>query len=282
MYPELLHIGSVTIHSFGVMMALAFLTAGAITHWRLRTMGEDPEIVYSLLIGAIIGGIVGAKVHYLILHPDQFRVASFSGSGLVWYGGLFGGFVGVYLVAHFMHAPKAALADAIAPGLALAYSVGRIGCFLNGDDYGHPTSLPWGIAFPKGSPPTTVPVHPTQLYEVLASGVIFILLVWVISPRMRRIGGLMWAYMILAGIERFLVEFVRTNRPVLLGLTQQQWISIGLVVAGAMGVWWTEFKVRDDVAKNGAANPASVRGRRTPPKKASPGAAVRGKQSRPR
>ena len=282
MYPELLHIGPVTIHSFGVMMALAFLTAGMVTHWRLRTMGEDPEIVYSLLIGAIVGGIVGAKIHYLILHPSEFKVASFSGAGLVWYGGLLGGFLGVYLVAHFIHAPKAALADAVAPGLALAYSVGRIGCFLNGDDYGHPTSLPWGIAFPKGSPPTAVRVHPTQLYEVLASAVIFVLLVWVISPRMRRVGGLMFAYMILAGIERFLVEFVRTNKPVLLGLTQQQWISIGLVAAGAVGVWWTQFREGGVVGVQGAGTAVSARGRQTAPKKRSPGAAVRGKQSRPR
>ena len=98
-------------------MALAFLTAGAVTHWRLRAMGEDPEIVYSLLIGAIVGGIVGAKLHYLILHPDEFRVALFSGSGLVWYGGLLGGFVGVYLVAHFMHAPQGGAGRRHRPGV---------------------------------------------------------------------------------------------------------------------------------------------------------------------
>ncbi len=263
-------------------MALAFLTAGAVTHWRLRTMGEDPEIVYSLLIGAIVGGIVGAKLHYLILHPSEFRVGLFSGSGLVWYGGLLGGFLGVYLVAHFKHANKAALADAIAPGLALAYSVGRIGCFLNGDDYGHPTSLPWGIAFPKGSPPIAVPVHPTQLYEVFASAIIFVLLVWVISPRMPRVGGLMWAYMILAGIERFMVEFVRTNVPALLGLTQQQWISIGLVIAGVVGVWWTQFRMKDASSVPKARTSVSERVLRPAPQKRAPGAAVRGRKSRSR
>jgi phosphatidylglycerol---prolipoprotein diacylglyceryl transferase len=276
-YPELLHIGPVTIHSFGVMLALAFFTAGAVTHWRLRVMGEDPEIIYSVLIGAIVGGIVGAKLHYLILHPDELRVAAFSGSGLVWYGGLFGGAVGAYLVAHFAHASKAALADAIAPGVALAYGVGRLGCFLNGDDYGVATTLPWGMAFPKGSPPTTVVVHPTQLYEVLASVVIFALLVWVIGPRLPRVGGLLWAYLALAGIERFLVEFVRTNPPVLLGLTQQQWISIGSIIVGLLGVWWIEYSPRSASAKRAAGARRSAHASTKVPKKSSSGAA-RGKR----
>ncbi len=101
-----------------------------------------------------------------------------------------------------------------------------------------PTDLPWGMAFPKGLPPTTVPVHPTQLYESAASLVIFALLVWVISPRFTREGPLIFAYAVLAGIERFLVEFIRTNEPVALGLTQQQWIAIGMVVVGAVGTWY--------------------------------------------
>jgi phosphatidylglycerol:prolipoprotein diacylglycerol transferase len=263
------------------MMALAFVTAGIVLWWQLKKRGIEPQFAYSMVIAAIIGGIVGAKVHFLILHPDQFHLW-YSGSGLVWYGGLLGGFVGVYLVAHFMHAPKAVLADAIAPGLALAYSVGRVGCFLNGDDYGHPTSLPWGIAFPKGSPPTTVRVHPTQLYEVLASAAIFVLLVWVISPRMRRVGGLMFAYMILAGIERFLVEFVRTNKPVLLGLTQQQWISIGLVIVGILGVWWTQYRQRGVEAARGVGAAVPSRGRPATQKKAIPSAPVRAKRNRTR
>ena len=238
MYPELFSIGPLTIHSFGVMMALAFVTAGLVLVWQLRKKGIDPQITYSLVIAAIIGGMVGAKVHYLIIHPDQFSQAVFSGRGLVWYGGLMGGALAVTLVAWRSKYRVAVIADAAAPALAVAYAVGRMGCFLNGDDYGKPSGLPWAMAFPKGDPPTTTLVHPTQLYEILASLAIFAILVWVLAPRLKRVGVLIWSYLCLAGVERFLVEFVRTNQPVLLGLTQQQWISVGLVVVGVGGLWW--------------------------------------------
>ena len=242
MYPELVDIGPVTIHSFGLMMALAFVTAGLVTGWQLRRRGVDPGITYSLLIAAIIGGVVGAKLHYLAIHPDQFDAAAFSGTGLVWYGGLFGGALAVSVVALLAKPPIALIADAIAPALAAAYAVGRIGCFLNGDDYGVPTSLPWGMSFPEGSPPTTQVVHPTQLYETFGSLVILALLLWVLAPRLQRFGSLFWSYVFLAGVERFLVEFVRTNDPVLIGLTQQQWISIALIVIGGAAVWWNESR----------------------------------------
>lgn len=238
MYPELFSIGPLTIHSFGVMMALAFVTAGLVLAWQLRKKGVDPQITYSFIIAAIIGGMVGAKVHYLILHPDQFSQAVFSGRGLVWYGGLIGGALAVTLVAARSKYRVAVIADAVAPALAVAYAVGRMGCFLNGDDYGKPSGLPWAMAFPKGDPPTTTLVHPTQLYEILASLVIFAILLWVLAPRLKRAGALFWSYLCLAGVERFLVEFVRTNQPVLLGLTQQQWISVGLTAAGVAGLWW--------------------------------------------
>lgn len=240
MYPELVEIGPLTIHSFGVMMALAFVTAGLVTGWQLQKRGVDPGITYSLLIAAIVGGVVGAKLHYLAIHPDQFELAAFSGTGLVWYGGLFGGTLAVSLVAWLSKPPIALIADAIAPALAAAYAVGRIGCFLNGDDYGVPTDLPWGMSFPEGSPPTSEVVHPTQLYETFGSLAILALLLWVLAPRLRRVGSLFWSYLFLAGVERFLVEFVRTNEAVLLGLTQPQWISIALMIAGGAAVWWNE------------------------------------------
>ena len=242
MRPELFTIGPVTLHSFGLMMALAFVTAGVVAAWRFKRAGIDPDMAYGLLIAAIVGGIVGAKVHYLLVHPDEWRTAAFSGSGLIWYGGMLGGGLAVWLVAHFSLVRTALLADAIAPGLAAAYAVGRVGCLLNGDDYGVPSGLPWAMSFPKGSPPTTQLVHPTQIYEILGSLVILALLLWVLEPRLRNAGSLFWSYLGLAGIERFLVEFVRTNTPVALGLTQAQWMSVGLMVAGALGVWWVESR----------------------------------------
>jgi phosphatidylglycerol---prolipoprotein diacylglyceryl transferase len=122
----------------------------------------------------------------------------------------------------------------------VGYAVGRIGCFLRGDDYGIPTDLPWGLSFPKGLPPTTVKVHPTQIYETLASLVIFAIILWVMSPRFKREGPLIFVYAVFAGIERFLVEFIRTNDSFAWGLTQQQWIAIGMMVVGIVGAWWFE------------------------------------------
>jgi len=240
MYPELFRIGSFTMNSFGVMMAIAFIAAGFVAHWQFKKRNVKPDFVYGLLIAAVIGGLLGAKVHYLIIHPDEWPGNLLSGGGLVWFGGLFGAIVAVVIVTLLSKQPLAAVMDAGGPAVAMGYVFGRLGCFLRGDDYGIPTDLPWGMAFPKGLPPTTVQVHPTQLYESAASLAMFALLVWFIGPRFKREGSLMFAYLVLAGIERFLVEFIRTNDAVALGLTQQQWISIALFVIGAAGIWWFE------------------------------------------
>ena len=240
MYPTLFEVGPFTVHSFGVMMALAFVSAGLMTGWGMKRRGLDPELTYSMLIAAIVGGVVGAKIHYLIVHPEQVGSALFSGSGLIWYGGLIGGTLAVWVVVVFSKARTALVADAIGPALALSYAVGRVGCLLNGDDYGRPTGLPWAMSFPKGSPPTDQLVHPTQIYESLMSLVILALLLVVFIPRLRRAGSLFWSYLALAGVERFVVEFVRVNEPIALGLTQAQWISVFLFVSGVAVVSWLE------------------------------------------
>ena len=232
---------------------MAFIAGGFVGRWQFAKRGVRPDFVWGLVIAAIIGGLLGAKVHYLIIHPESWPDNILSRSGLVWFGGMFGALLAAALVTIFSKQRLAAVMDGSAFALAIGYAVGRIGCFLVGDDYGKPTDLPWGIAFPKGSPPTTVPVHPTQLYEVLASLVIFALLLWVFSPRFKREGPLIFVYAILAGIERFLVEFVRTNEPVALGLTQQQWISIALVIVGIAGTWWFGTRGRLRPAFAGAA-----------------------------
>ncbi|MCL5736234.1 MAG: prolipoprotein diacylglyceryl transferase [Actinobacteria bacterium] len=230
------------MNSFGVMMALAFIAAGFVAHWQFKKRGVQPDFIYGLLIAAVIGGLLGAKIHYLILHPDEWPGNLLSGNGLVWFGGLFGAIVAVVIVTLLSKQRLARVMDAGAPAVAVGYAVGRIGCFLRGDDYGVPTSLPWGMSFPNGAPPTIVKVHPTQLYESAASLVIFAIIVWLISPRLKREGSLIFAYMVAAGIERFLVEFIRTNTAVAVGLTQQQFISIALVLIGIAGVWWFETR----------------------------------------
>jgi phosphatidylglycerol:prolipoprotein diacylglycerol transferase len=259
-YPELFHIGGFTMNSFGVMMALAFIAAGFLAHWQFKKRGVKPDFIYGLLIAAVIGGLLGAKIHYLIIHPDEWPGNLLSGSGLVWFGGLFGAIAGVVIVTVLSKQRLAAIMDSGAIAVSIGYAVGRIGCFLRGDDYGTPTDLPWGMSFPEGVPPTTVKVHPTQLYESAASLVIFALLVWVIAPRFKREGPLMFAYAVLAGVERFLVEFIRTNPPVALGLTQQQWISIAMFVVGIAGMWWfgTRGRLRTTVPGKGPAGAAAA------------------------
>ncbi len=242
MYPELFHIGGFTMNSYGVMMALAFISAGLVAHWQFKKRGIKPDFIYGLLIACIVGGLLGAKIHYLIQHPQAWPGGLLSGQGLVWFGGLFGAIIAVVIVTLISKQRLPAIMDAGGPAVAMGYAFGRMGCFLRGCCHGDPTDLPWGMWFPHGIPPIPegVRVHPTQLYSSIASLVIFALLVWVIGPRFKREGPLIFAYAILAGIERLLVEFIRTNEAVLWGLTEQQLIAIAMIVVGAAGVWWFE------------------------------------------
>jgi phosphatidylglycerol:prolipoprotein diacylglycerol transferase len=155
----------------------------------------------------------------------------FSGSGLTWYGGLVGGMLGAFLVARWRRIPLLALCDIAAPLLGLGYAIGRVGCLLNGDDYGKPSNLPWAMTFPKGTPPTTEAVHPAQLYEVIGGLIIFFVLSG-LKTRWSRPGALFGLYLLLAGVERFLVEFIRTNEPLLGGMTVAQIMSALLAAGG--------------------------------------------------
>jgi len=257
MYPVLFEIGGLTITSFGVFMALSFLTAGWVLAAELKRKGEDPELAWDMVMWAAVGGILGAKLYYMVLHWPETMAdpgrALLSRSGLVWYGGFLAaaGAILWHLSRRKVSIPKAA--DAVAPALALAYAVGRVGCFLVGDDYGRPTELPWGVAFPNGAPPSTahnlrtmfgvdVPasippetvlaVHPTQLYEVAMSLVIFAIL-WRLRSRLAQAGMLFAVWLSLAGVERFVVELFRAKDDRFLGpLTVAQSISVALVVLG--------------------------------------------------
>jgi phosphatidylglycerol:prolipoprotein diacylglycerol transferase len=262
MYPELITLdlpilGTITITSFGVMMALSFLTGFWIVRIELRRKGLDEELAGDVLMGAIIGGIVGAKIYYVLLNWPQTVQDPlgmlFSRAGLVWYGGFIGGAVGVIVAIRRRGARVPVLADVCAPALALAYAVGRMGCFLVGDDYGRPTDSWVGIAFPNGSPPSTagnlrrmfgvdVPasipdsavlaVHPTQLYEIGMSLLIFAIL-WRLRREPWKAGRLFALWLALAGIERLVVEFFRAKDDRFFGvLTLAQLISIGLVLFG--------------------------------------------------
>lgn len=235
MIPTLFELGRFKLHTFGFMMALAFLVSVLLAARRFPRHGIDSELASECGLGAMVGGVLGAKLYYIVDHWADFLADPlglfFSGSGLTWYGGLIGGVIGSLLVARWRKIPLLLLCDIAAPILAIGYAVGRVGCFLNGDDYGRASDVPWAIAFPKGMPPTLDRVHPTQLYEVLG-GVVTFLLLDRIGRTNRPRGFLFGLYLLMAGAARFLVEIYRTNPPVGLGLTAAQWISLGLILVG--------------------------------------------------
>lgn len=263
MYPILFRFGNFEITTFGLMMFLAFVAAGWILARQFRRYGLSEELASTTLMVAAIGGIAGAKIYYAILFRDWHLL--FDRAGLVWYGGLLGGWLAVSLLLWRKRVDYFTAADGIAPALAIGYCLGRIGCFLVGDDYGRPTDSWVGIAFPKGSPPTTaeslrqfgvridpsIPldqvlrVHPTQLYESAASLVIFLILL-AASRRPHPKGRIIGLFFILMGIERFLVEIVRAKDDRFFGpFTVAQVISVLLVV---FGFWLTLHAERSEAS----------------------------------
>jgi phosphatidylglycerol:prolipoprotein diacylglycerol transferase len=235
--PEI-EIGPLTLQTFGICFALAFIGAGALIWRRFDELGKPVDWAYEMGFAALIGGLIGARLNFVIENYDAVKDDLlgniFSGSGLVWYGGAIGGAIGVFLWAWWRGYLTLALLDLAAPALALGYAIGRCGCQLSGDgDYGRDWDGPWAMAYPDGTEPTDTPVHPTPVYETLVMGLIALLL-WRLRDRLTN--GLLFAlYLLLAGTERLLVEFVRRNDDVALGLTQAQLISVGMMIAG--GLW---------------------------------------------
>jgi len=235
--PEI-EIGPLTLQTFGICFALAFIAAGALVGKRFVELGKPVDWAYEMAFAALIGGIVGARLDFVLENWDEVSDDVlgnvFSGAGLVWYGGVIGGALGVFLWAWYRGYLTTQLLDVAAPALALGYAIGRIGCQLSGDgDYGQPWDGPWAMAYPDGTVPTDEEVHPTPVYETLAMGGVAYGL-WRLRNRLT--GGLLFAlYLVLAGVERFLVEFIRRNEDVALALTLAQLISVVMVVAGA--VW---------------------------------------------
>jgi phosphatidylglycerol:prolipoprotein diacylglycerol transferase len=219
MYPVLFRIGTFDITSFGVMVA----TAALVGLWLFRRELEWshlPEDATNGAVAGVIGGLIGAKLLWTFEHLGEAPALDLllSRGGLSWFGGFAGG-VGTAL-AFFVAKGYRVLpvVAASTPALAIGHAIGRVGCFLVGDDYGRPTDLPWGVAFPDGLPPTTARVHPTQLYE----GVLLVLLATALV-RWRRRGvsdrRVLALYLMLAGSTRFAIEFLRVDQPVLFGLT---------------------------------------------------------------
>ena len=213
MLPEI-HLGPLTLQTFGICFALAFIAAGALIWRRLEELGKPVDWAYEMGFAALLGGLVGSRLDFIVENysdvKDDLLGNLFSGSGLVWYGGAIGGAIGVLLWAWWRGFLSLALLDLAAPALALGYAIGRCGCQLSGDgDYGKAWDGPWAMSYPDGTVPTDTTVHPTPVYETLAMGLVALVL-WRLRDRFTN--GLLFAlYLLLAGTERFLVEFIRRN-----------------------------------------------------------------------
>lgn len=241
MYPVLFRIGAFEVTSFGVMVALGALAGLWIFRHELAA-SRLPESATDGAIAGVLGGLIGAKLLWVAEHfgEETFTTLLFSRAGLSWFGGLAGGVGCALLFFVVRRFPLVTTIAAATPALAAGHAIGRIGCFLVGDDYGRPTDLPWGVAFPRGLPPTTARVHPTQLYETALLAV----LTWALL-RWRRRGlsdrAVLGRYLVLAGATRFAIEFLRVDRRVLFGLSVAHLASAAIAIAGAY-LWTTHAR----------------------------------------
>jgi phosphatidylglycerol---prolipoprotein diacylglyceryl transferase len=255
-HPLSYQIGPVQITGFGVAVLLAFVIAQLTTNEALRERGQDPSVTSDCVLAAVIGGLLGAKIYYAILTHDITNL--FHRAGFVFWGGLIGGIVATALVIRMRHWSFAQISDAAAPGLAAAYAIGRTGCWAVGDDYGRPWNSPFAVAFPDGAPPSTaqnlvelfhlklppdipasrlMSVYPTELFEV-ALGTVMFLILWRYRNHPHAAGWLFGFYCVLAGIERFGIEFLRAKDDRFFGpFTAAQVIAVLFVAGGALWMW---------------------------------------------
>ncbi len=243
------------VHAFSLMLVAGAGGGVYLSAWRARREGIDPDIIYELAVWLLSGGFIGARAYYLIQHPgevhsfwDIFKVWQ---GGIVFYGCIIGGLIGTLIYRHRNPFPFRAMADVVAPALAIGIALGRVGCFFNGCCFGSTCELPWAVRFPAGSLPwlrhvdagwivpeaiVSLPVHPKQLYAALSGLALLVLLTWY-YPRRRRDGEVMALLMIGYPITRFAVEFYRGDAGGLhAGLTVSQYLSLALIVGG-MGTW---------------------------------------------
>ncbi len=260
MLPVLFEIGPIKVYSFGLMLGIAFVVANYLFVREVRRRGMSESVAGTITLIALIAGVVGSKLFSLLENMDRFLAdptgEAFSAAGLTFYGGLILATLLIWLYVRRKRLPFLPITDSVAPSLILAYGIGRIGCQLAGDgDYGLPSRLPWAMTYPNGTVstlaklnpplahrwaemfpnrpiPVDIPVQPTPIYETLAAVAIFAVL-WSLRKRPMAAGILFAIYLILAGVERFLVEFIRLNDRYLFNLSEAQWISIGMIILGS-------------------------------------------------
>jgi phosphatidylglycerol---prolipoprotein diacylglyceryl transferase len=256
-YP-FIHLGPITLGTYGLLVAAALLVSYFVLRadFLRRALAIDAETVVGI---TGLAGLVGARLYHLMESPREFFADPwpllFSTMGFAWFGSVIAGFAALIFLARRYKIKMLTMLDAASPAAALGYGVGRIGCLISGDgDYGKPTTLPWGMSFPNGIVPTTERVHPTPIYEFLIAIVIFWIL-WRLGARAirdaRPAGIVFAAYLVLTGVARFLIEFIRINPRSFFGMTNAQAASLASILAGAILFWIVR------AAGSGQADPAS-------------------------
>ena len=277
-YPFSYPLGPLELTGFGLAMFMAFVIAQIVAQRETERRGYDPNPVGDLVFAAVIGGLLGAKLYYVILMHDLS--ALFQRAGFVFWGGLIGGTIAVLAMAKWRGMSLARVADVGGPAVMAAYAVGRTGCWAVGDDYGRPWDGPLAVSFPQGAPPSTVgimsrlfhvefpvgtppdtvvSVHPTQLYEVTMACILFGVL-WKLRDHKHAEGWLFGVYCVFAGVERFIVEFFRAKDDRFFGaFTTAQLLAIGFVVLG-MAIMAMRWNVRAGAPGIYSQGTAAIRG----------------------
>jgi phosphatidylglycerol---prolipoprotein diacylglyceryl transferase len=246
------------VRGYGVMVLAGAAAGVAMATYRAQRAGIDRELIWSMAFWLFIGGMIGGRAFYVIEYWQKFsagtpretllRVLNFPEGGLVVYGAFIGGVIAVLYFIRKHQLPTLATFDLIAPSMMIGLALGRVGCFLNGCCYGGPTSLPWAVRFPAGSPPfadqaesgliataanSSVPIHPAQLYSAITAALIGWVL-WTYYPFRRRDGQVIGLMLALYPVSRFLEEIIRTDEPAVFGtgLSISQNISLAVFVTG--------------------------------------------------
>jgi phosphatidylglycerol:prolipoprotein diacylglycerol transferase len=247
-YPELLKLGPITVYTYGVLLAAAYLLGLKLAMTRAKSRGLDPNRALDLGIAIIVAALVGAKLLLILVDFDKFRqnpaeIFSVVRAGGVFYGGLIAAVAVAFWYMWRHRMPLWTTCDVFAPGIALGHAVGRLGCLMAGCCYGRETHVPWAITFtnPEAAAnvgtPLGVPLHPTQLYESAAEALILVLLLWTEKKGRPFEGRTFWSYLVLYGISRFVIEFFRGDeRGVVFGtISTSQFISL-IIVPVAIGM----------------------------------------------